>query len=361
MSTRCDEEFHEVLSRRLRDYPNLWRPRGGLIVGQYQELTDKVSEELQRQVSAEKVKDTLRKIRYRLQRLDRQGSSNHTKSCAYLWYAEELGYVQAAEVMSTLIEKQKFLGLEKEDTLIARKDFAEKMGKEMKAVRIQEDNDGPSTSAGTAPAQIKRRRGASPEAVYIKQEADAGPLTRAEGMNTYTTGLTNSEAEELCEKSPDSSTKDFIFQQTMYRIKDPRKSLPFYTGVLGMTLLQKLDFPEAKFTLYFMGYENPSDVPNDFGERTKWAMSRKATIELRHNWGTESDPDQKYHTGNTDPRGFGHIGIMVPDVYAACKRFKNLGVDFVKKPDDGSMKGLAFIKDPDGYWIEIFNANTVYN
>ena len=32
------------------------------------------------------------------------------------------------------------------------------------------------------------------------------------------------------------------------------------------------------------------------------------------------------------------------------------GVEFIKKPDDGSMKGLAFIKDPDGYWIEILNA-----
>jgi lactoylglutathione lyase len=28
-------------------------------------------------------------------------------------------------------------------------------------------------------------------------------------------------------------------------------------------------------------------------------------------------------------------------------------VEFVKRPQDGSMKGLAFIKDPDGYWIEI--------
>ena len=27
-----------------------------------------------------------------------------------------------------------------------------------------------------------------------------------------------------------------------------------------------------------------------------------------------------------------------------------------KKPDDGNMKGLAFIKDPDGYWIEILSA-----
>lgn len=50
---------------------------------------------------------------------------------------------------------------------------------------------------------------------------------------------------------------------------------------------------------------------------------------------------------------------MVPDVYKACERFEKLGVNFVKKPDDGKMKGLAFITDPDGYWIEIFNNETV--
>lgn len=48
-----------------------------------------------------------------------------------------------------------------------------------------------------------------------------------------------------------------------------------------MTLLQKLDFPESRFSLYFLGYENPADVPVDNNtERTKWAMSRKATVEL---------------------------------------------------------------------------------
>ena len=46
----------------------------------------------------------------------------------------------------------------------------------------------------------------------------------------------------------------------------------------------------------------------------------------------------------------------MPDVYEACERFESLGVDFQKKPDDGNMKGLAFIKDPDGYWIEILSS-----
>ena len=158
---------------------------------------------------------------------------------------------------------------------------------------------------------------------------------------------------------PDPSTKDFFFQQTMIRIKDPKKSLDFYTRVLGMRLLNKFDFPEMKFSLFFMGFESADDIPESADDRTKWVFSRKATLELTYNYGTEDDPDQAYHSGNSDPRGYGHIGIHVPDVYKACERFEQLGVEFVKKPDAGKMKGLAFIKDPDGYWIEILSNNNM--
>ena len=47
-----------------------------------------------------------------------------------------------------------------------------------------------------------------------------------------------------------------------------------------MCLLKQFHFDEMKFSLYFMGYESPSDIPVDEKERGKWALSRKATLEL---------------------------------------------------------------------------------
>ncbi|KAM7289204.1 lactoylglutathione lyase [Ixodes scapularis] len=171
-------------------------------------------------------------------------------------------------------------------------------------------------------------------------------------------GLTDEAAAKCCSE-PDAATKDFIFQQTMFRIKDPKVSLDFYTRILGMRLLQKLDFPEMKFSLFFMGFEKAEDIPAERAKRTEWTFGRKATLELTHNWGTENDPEFKYHNGNSEPRGFGHIGVMVPNVEEACKRFEDLGVKFVKRLQDGKMKNIAFIQDPDGYWIEILNNKNV--
>ena len=47
-------------------------------------------------------------------------------------------------------------------------------------------------------------------------------------------------------------TEEFVFNQTMLRIKDPEVSLDFYVNQLGMTLVKQLDFPEMSFTLYFL-------------------------------------------------------------------------------------------------------------
>lgn len=148
---------------------------------------------------------------------------------------------------------------------------------------------------------------------------------------------------------------DFVMSQTMLRIKDPLKSIPFYRDILGMTLLDRYDFSAMGFSLYFMGYPG-APVPEDRAERIKFVFEQPGLLELTHNWGTEDDPDFSYHNGNVEPRGFGHIGLTVPDVHAACARFEAAGVEFAKRPDDGSMKGLAFIKDPDGYLVEILSS-----
>jgi lactoylglutathione lyase len=44
-------------------------------------------------------------------------------------------------------------------------------------------------------------------------------------------------------------------------------------------------------------------------------------LELTHNHGTETDANFSYHNGNIEPKGFGHIGFLVDDVYQVCFLF----------------------------------------
>jgi len=143
----------------------------------------------------------------------------------------------------------------------------------------------------------------------------------------------------------------------MLRIKDPARSVPFYEK-LGMKLIHKYDFPQWKFSLFFMatlpeGKDHTLPEPGTReSEDMLWKMDGVA-LELTHNWGTESDPNYKVNNGNVEPyRGFGHICVMTPDVYKACEELEADGVMFQKKPDEGRMKGIAFALDPDGYWVE---------
>jgi len=153
---------------------------------------------------------------------------------------------------------------------------------------------------------------------------------------------------------PPAATLGFVFNHTMLRVKDPAIALDFYTRVLGLRVLRKLDFPEMKFSLYFLAYVLVADaIPAVPGERTSWMFSQRSVLELTHNWGTERDAAFHYHDGNAQPQGFGHICISVPDLDAAVAWFDQCGVVYVKRPDQGKMKDVAFIKDPDGYWVEI--------
>ena len=72
---------------------------------------------------------------------------------------------------------------------------------------------------------------------------------------------------------------------TMLRVGDLQRSIGFYTGVLGMTVLRTTDRPEQKYTLAFVGYGNESN---------------QAVLELTYNYGVD-----RYDLGDA----FGHIAI----------------------------------------------------
>jgi len=118
---------------------------------------------------------------------------------------------------------------------------------------------------------------------------------------------------------------------TMIRVGDLDKSIAFYTGLLGMTLLRRTDYPEGRFTLAFVGYGDEKS---------------NTVLELTHNWDTAS-----YELGN----GFGHVALGVPDIYATCEQLAQAGAKITRAP--GPMKHgstvIAFIEDPDGYKIEL--------
>ena len=118
---------------------------------------------------------------------------------------------------------------------------------------------------------------------------------------------------------------------TMLRVGDLQKSIAFYTDIFDMELLRQKDFPEGKFTLAFLGYGNERE---------------NTVLELTHNWETDS-----YELGNA----FGHIAIEVKDVYKACSDIDAKGGEIVRPA--GPMKHgstvIAFVKDPDGYMVEL--------
>lgn len=69
--------------------------------------------------------------------------------------------------------------------------------------------------------------------------------------------------------------------------------------------------------------------------------------------GTEKQEGKVYHDGNSEPQGFGHICVSVDDLDEACKFLDSKGVKWKKRLTEGRMKNVAFVLDPDGYWLEV--------
>lgn len=124
---------------------------------------------------------------------------------------------------------------------------------------------------------------------------------------------------------------------SMIRVMDLEKSMKFYEDVLGLRETHRLDFPD--FALVYL-----KNADNDF------------EIELTLNKGrTEA------YTHGT---GYGHIGVVVPDVPAKHAALTEAGYECAAvkefKRGDDLLARFFFIQDPDGYKIEMLERHGHY-
>ena len=115
------------------------------------------------------------------------------------------------------------------------------------------------------------------------------------------------------------------FYHSMVRVSDLEESLNFYCLGLGLQEIRRVDRPEHRYSLVFLGApENP-----------------EVQIELTYNY------DSEEYTGG---RNFGHLAFHVKNIYDICNHLMKQGVTINRPPRDGYM---AFVKSPDGVSIEL--------
>ncbi len=120
------------------------------------------------------------------------------------------------------------------------------------------------------------------------------------------------------------------FLHTMLRVRNLEDSIEFYEKMFGMKLNRKSENKDFRYTLAFIGFEDSS-----------------VEIELTYNW----DQSEDYDLGN----GYGHIALGFDDIYETCEKIRSAGWTISREP--GPVKWgtteIAFVKDPDGYSIEL--------
>jgi len=121
------------------------------------------------------------------------------------------------------------------------------------------------------------------------------------------------------------------FLHTMIRVRDFEAALRFYIEGLGMHVLDRFDIPARRVTALFIGF-------GDYGSG--------GLLELTHIWDVDS------YTHGT---GYGHISIGAPDLAATVAKLEAMGTEITLRPTVYYEGGpaIAFVKDPDGYSIEL--------
>lgn len=114
----------------------------------------------------------------------------------------------------------------------------------------------------------------------------------------------------------------------MLRVRDLERALAFYTGFLGLQEVRRSTIGDEA-TLVFLADE-----------------ARSHMLELTHN-----HDGRDYELGTQ----FGHIALVVDDLEAVVAEVERRGM-WYRRSKPANPSRYIFVKDPDGYDIEILEA-----
>ena len=117
---------------------------------------------------------------------------------------------------------------------------------------------------------------------------------------------------------------EFKMYHENYNVLDLEKSLEFYDKALGLKPVRRIDAGDGSYAIVFIGNDT-----TDFQLELTWLRDRTEPYSLG---------DEEFH-----------LAFHTDDYEAAHKLHEEMGCICFENHE----MGIYFIKDPDGYWLEI--------
>jgi len=121
------------------------------------------------------------------------------------------------------------------------------------------------------------------------------------------------------------------FRYTGIRVRDLPRSIDFYTQILGMRVVFRMNIRET-------------------GGKIAVLKSPRGSQKLELNWYPPEGRYRRFRNGDE----LDHLAFSVPDVDAFLREHRG-EVRVALKPFDEGGDRLAYIRDPDGAWIELMS------
>lgn len=134
------------------------------------------------------------------------------------------------------------------------------------------------------------------------------------------------------------SNIQFRIRHTMLPVSDLNRTIDFYTRLFGMDIMRLRENPEENLRVGYLGYGCEDDGP---------------ALEMIQTGAAGEHPRMAPWAG--------HVAIYISDLFKFCEMLKAEGVEFIREAGPnrpGSKDLVAFVKDPDGYTLELTERHT---